>query len=160
MCFLFFFFFSSRRRHTRLTCDWSSDVCSSDLGGCLSGRRIPASRRVPIRASCRRLARGSRPRQKLGRRAAAGTVGWSYPNKRSTPRSRYTRLASRKRTAGRLRVAGGRRSSPAESADEDAVRVGAVGLGERGHEGAVLDGQPFVVAEEQTASVRRLAQVE
>src|SRR4051812_33095685 len=29
----FFFFFSSRRRHTRLTCDWSSDVCSSDLDG-------------------------------------------------------------------------------------------------------------------------------
>src|SRR5690242_21952452 len=26
-----YFFFSSRRRHTRLTCDWSSDVCSSDL---------------------------------------------------------------------------------------------------------------------------------
>src|SRR5690242_21273250 len=25
------FFYSSRRRHTRLTCDWSSDVCSSDL---------------------------------------------------------------------------------------------------------------------------------
>src|SRR6266480_6059860 len=33
---LFFFFFSSRRRHTRLTCDWSSDVCSSDLGLCMS----------------------------------------------------------------------------------------------------------------------------
>src|SRR5690242_935866 len=34
------FFFSSRRRHTRLTCDWSSDVCSSDLGyitfGCMN----------------------------------------------------------------------------------------------------------------------------
>src|SRR5260221_10609366 len=28
---LFFFFFSSRRRHTRSLCDWSSDVCSSDL---------------------------------------------------------------------------------------------------------------------------------
>src|SRR5437016_11704853 len=27
-----FFFFSSRRRHTRLVSDWSSDVCSSDLG--------------------------------------------------------------------------------------------------------------------------------
>src|SRR5262249_59909330 len=26
------FFFSSRRRHTRLVSDWSSDVCSSDLG--------------------------------------------------------------------------------------------------------------------------------
>src|SRR5882762_1586453 len=24
-------FFSSRRRHTRFKCDWSSDVCSSDL---------------------------------------------------------------------------------------------------------------------------------
>src|SRR5947207_7248457 len=27
----YFFFFSSRRRHTRSLCDWSSDVCSSDL---------------------------------------------------------------------------------------------------------------------------------
>src|SRR5260370_15307412 len=27
------FFFSSRRRHTRFKCDWSSDVCSSDLVG-------------------------------------------------------------------------------------------------------------------------------
>src|SRR6266480_4986496 len=30
----FAFFFSSRRRHTRLTCVWSSDVCSSDLYAC------------------------------------------------------------------------------------------------------------------------------
>src|SRR2546430_7551363 len=30
-CHWFFFFFSSRRRHTRFDCDWSSDVCSSDL---------------------------------------------------------------------------------------------------------------------------------
>src|SRR5688572_32637025 len=29
--FFFFFFFSSRRGHTRFVCDWSSDVCSSDL---------------------------------------------------------------------------------------------------------------------------------
>src|SRR5260370_23795659 len=28
---IIFFFFSSRRRHTRFKCDWSSDVCSSDL---------------------------------------------------------------------------------------------------------------------------------
>ena len=43
------FFFSSRRRHTRLTCDWSSDVCSSDLGRCAVPERLrhhpaPASR--------------------------------------------------------------------------------------------------------------------
>src|SRR6266568_826721 len=31
MLFFIFFFFSSRRRHTRWNCDWSSDVCSSDL---------------------------------------------------------------------------------------------------------------------------------
>src|SRR2546430_13490899 len=32
------FFFSSRRRHTRFDCDWSSDVCSSDLY--LEGRNL------------------------------------------------------------------------------------------------------------------------
>src|SRR6266567_7724689 len=32
-----FFFFSSRRRHTRFDCDWSSDVCSSDLSAFLDG---------------------------------------------------------------------------------------------------------------------------
>src|SRR5438034_10179809 len=30
-CLVVCFFFSSRRRHTRSLCDWSSDVCSSDL---------------------------------------------------------------------------------------------------------------------------------
>src|SRR5260221_6015559 len=30
----YIFFFSSRRRHTRSLCDWSSDVCSSDLPAC------------------------------------------------------------------------------------------------------------------------------
>src|SRR3712207_6941535 len=32
---LWLFFFSSRRRHTRYWRDWSSDVCSSDLGAVL-----------------------------------------------------------------------------------------------------------------------------
>src|SRR6266498_5449297 len=35
--YFFFFFFSSRRRHTRCGRDWSSDVCSSDLGPHLVG---------------------------------------------------------------------------------------------------------------------------
>src|SRR5207248_5055359 len=48
--FVFFFFFSSRRRHTRSYGDWSSDVCSSDLGdsdndGVLVDGRNPASDR-------------------------------------------------------------------------------------------------------------------
>src|SRR6266496_873839 len=52
--FIFFFFFSSRRRHTRSLRDWSSDVCSSDLG--LRGRidvllaNVPyvATRHIPL----------------------------------------------------------------------------------------------------------------
>src|SRR6266567_3409987 len=38
--FMIKFFFSSRRRHTRFDCDWSSDVCSSDL---LSGAARPVA---------------------------------------------------------------------------------------------------------------------
>src|SRR6266571_4762306 len=54
--FFFFFFFSSRRRHTRLTCDWSSDVCSSDLESC-SGTRQRSESPVsgpPTRSAARR----------------------------------------------------------------------------------------------------------
>src|SRR2546427_5897633 len=39
-----FFFFSSRRRHTRFDCDWSSDVCSSDLVDSLWVRSAHAGR--------------------------------------------------------------------------------------------------------------------
>src|SRR5712692_5835833 len=39
---LVFFFFSSRRRHTRWNCDWSSDVCSSDLRTALHQGLTPA----------------------------------------------------------------------------------------------------------------------
>src|SRR5688572_20488383 len=38
------FFFSSRRRHTRFDCDWSSDVCSSDLFFPAFGVRMAAGR--------------------------------------------------------------------------------------------------------------------
>src|SRR5260370_19148888 len=41
------FFFSSRRRHTRFKCDWSSDVCSSDLspaGGVLPTLQVICDR--------------------------------------------------------------------------------------------------------------------
>src|SRR5690625_7869849 len=48
---IFFFFFSSRRRHTRWPRDWSSDVCSSDLG----------ETHVPETGLCFLLNRQSRP---------------------------------------------------------------------------------------------------
>src|SRR5438309_10863480 len=50
--FFLFFFFSSRRRHTRWNCDWSSDVCSSDLrltracGSIGTCRELPPSDRL------------------------------------------------------------------------------------------------------------------
>src|SRR5205085_6875894 len=44
------FFFSSRRRHTRFDCDWSSDVCSSDLelveSLCIMGPGLDGSRQL------------------------------------------------------------------------------------------------------------------
>src|SRR3989454_7275050 len=65
--FLFFFFFSSRRRHTILQGDWSSDVCSSDLGRAALSREMPSGRLgavapippAPIPGSLRRLAAGA-----------------------------------------------------------------------------------------------------
>src|SRR2546427_1452588 len=53
MILVIFFFFSSRRRHTRFDCDWSSDVCSSDLVG---GVAHPVPRR-----HLERLAEEERP---------------------------------------------------------------------------------------------------
>src|SRR6266568_5560960 len=46
---MLYFFFSSRRRHTSWNCDWSSDVCSSDLDGLrLTGAYIaPLARCAP-----------------------------------------------------------------------------------------------------------------
>src|SRR5207253_7104280 len=58
------FFFSSRRRHTRWPRDWSSDVCSSDLG------RTP-DRREPDNA------RGIfAPCEVLPPPVAAGVIEW------------------------------------------------------------------------------------
>src|SRR5437016_13618521 len=48
--FALVFFFSSRRRHTRLVSDWSSDVCSSDLGR-LSARSASTSTTFPLPSS-------------------------------------------------------------------------------------------------------------
>src|SRR5256886_8257255 len=49
MRFYVFFFFSSRRRHTRFDCDWSSDVCSSDLGGQGPGQVGPVQAQDQVR---------------------------------------------------------------------------------------------------------------
>src|SRR5262245_63465626 len=65
----FFFFFSSRRRHTRCLRDWSSDVCSSDLGP----RRARRSSRRSVRAGLRALRNADR-RARLPAETAAETM--------------------------------------------------------------------------------------
>src|SRR6266481_8731580 len=47
VCYLLFFF-SSRRRHTRWNCDWSSDVCSSDLYWTARHHGVAASPPPPL----------------------------------------------------------------------------------------------------------------
>src|SRR3989475_13292567 len=64
--FCFFFFFSSRRRHTRFDCDWSSDVCSSDLPELVCG----APQRVQ-HAAARLLPPEPRPAARLQPRVPA-----------------------------------------------------------------------------------------
>src|SRR5256886_15984099 len=44
------FFFPSRRRHTRFDCDWSSDVCSPDLGTARPPAR-PADGRLGVKVA-------------------------------------------------------------------------------------------------------------
>src|SRR2546430_7109084 len=78
-----FFFFSSRRRHTRFDCDWSSDVCSSDLPRLRhrepqlhlpgAGRDRPLPRRWDGGDQARGEPPGDRPAARPDLRAGAGT---------------------------------------------------------------------------------------
>src|SRR5699024_11757805 len=75
------FFFSSRRRHTRSKRDWSSDVCSSDLGStatrvpCWTARpTAPAPGARGSRARCRPWPERGR-RQRASRSLVAGQIG-------------------------------------------------------------------------------------
>src|SRR5690242_21328157 len=93
--FSFFFFLSSRRRHTRLTCYWSTDVCSSDLADTSRhpsaatprpaghrGRRYGAQRPRPpatLRYTARRSARSpKRPGQRRRKRGARRQIGRAW----------------------------------------------------------------------------------
>src|SRR2546430_17590472 len=73
------FFFSSRRRHTRFDCDWSSDVCSSDLA--LRGRRgerVAAAaheRRGVAAVAGKRGGGAASPRPRMGKGRVGGKRG-------------------------------------------------------------------------------------
>src|SRR5690606_40364276 len=69
------FFFSSRRRHTSFSRDWSSDVCSSDLGG--AGGLLAASGALHRQ-------RGDDRRRRVFPPASRGTVA-PVPQRRTQP---------------------------------------------------------------------------
>src|SRR2546427_721561 len=97
--FLCFFFFSSRRRHTRFDCDWSSDVCSSDLSTVIFLDRSPVATAFVTSAMLRTWAvRFPAMKFTLSVRsfhvpATPFTSAWppSFP---SVPTSRATRVTS------------------------------------------------------------------
>src|SRR5215211_7357338 len=82
------FFFSSRRRHTRSLCDWSSDVCSSDLGAWSPWpwQWTPRSRTRPCRSTTSPRSSRSPRRTRMGRwlpRWAPSSTTWT--STRATP---------------------------------------------------------------------------
>src|SRR5438034_10857482 len=105
-----FFFFSSRRRHTRSLCDWSSDVCSSDLSiaGCQQccgtkpGFGAKTSERQKTKRACPEKLGAGCPKLGLGQsRSEERRVGkecrsrWSreqYRNKRKTTQVRTRQI--------------------------------------------------------------------
>src|SRR5205085_12390641 len=91
----FFLFFSSSSRHTRFDCDWSSDVCSSDLR---SAGRSASTRRSRIRSPTPTSRPSSPARSPTGRRGASPRRT-SSPRSRSPPRrrTRATRRSPRDR---------------------------------------------------------------
>src|SRR5256886_11031119 len=86
----FFFFFSSRRRHTRFDCDWSSDVCSSDLQ-IFSGQRTGKERE--------RRRRGTTPHSKIS--TIPGRTGRGQINNPATRRRHGRTGRSEERRVGK-----------------------------------------------------------
>src|SRR2546427_3442001 len=92
---LSFFFFSSRRRHTRFDCDWSSDVCSSDLTAAtlawMSGRYLSCTHwRTRLFGASRWSCAG------VIRTGLSGRISWLRS-------STLTRSATRSRTRSQAR---------------------------------------------------------
>src|SRR2546430_6075024 len=91
---LIIFFFSSRRRHTRFDCDWSSDVCSSDLA---TGARAGEGKRPKV--GC---AASSYPPHRCARRVAQTSKREVAPRaaSREAKEAPEETRASRQHTAG------------------------------------------------------------
>src|SRR5260370_26919300 len=86
---IFIFFFSSRRRHTRFKCDWSSDVCSSDL----AAKIFSDLRCIPIRTESTTIVKAGGARAQLGASAwLVSGVACAFARAGSTRRSEERRV--------------------------------------------------------------------
>src|SRR5690606_40342770 len=102
----YFFFFSSRRRHTRFSRDWSSDVCSSDLG---CTRCLVELQRQPVAHACH-LDRVARPErlfeqrgaQRAGQQALDRAAQRARPVRRIRSEEHTSELQSRENLVCRL----------------------------------------------------------
>src|SRR5437867_7847959 len=141
-CFIFFFFFfSSRRRHTRSYGDWSSDVCSSDLGTLKvaagegrgrrrryqsgwSSTRKTSSRSVQVNPPTRGdpLSQGSDGRESC---SAGGYSAWSRHRTFMTPSPirRHSQPQSNRAATIRVFRAGKRKSLALPRSNSTAVTV-------------------------------------
>src|SRR5207237_2139443 len=92
------FFFSSRRRHTRFKCDWSSDVCSSDLE-----RRLEPTGPQPAAAQPLRRELVHFPEERLGLEVGSAEDFQRSEERRvgKEGRSRWSPDAATKRKATR-----------------------------------------------------------
>src|SRR2546427_6986492 len=88
------FFFSSRRRHTRFDCDWSSDVCSSDLSCAVWAivSRRSFSSRTSNRCATGSTASFAFPTTPRLVRASCATIPppWDHPMRARLPEARVT----------------------------------------------------------------------
>src|SRR6266571_752738 len=100
-CTTLCFFFSSRRRHTILTCDWSSDVCSSDLRRCKGdGPRMPPLTRPRAGRKTRGGARSEERR--VGKECRSRWSPYHYKKKCSGPSTAPFWIASVYRSAATM----------------------------------------------------------
>src|SRR5947207_14138651 len=92
-----FFFFSSRRRHTRSLCDWSSDVCSSDLTGFLYSLAMPFVADA-VRAERLQRARAQWPRlrseeRRVGKECRSRWAAYHLKKKKETEHAVVVRVS-------------------------------------------------------------------
>src|SRR5438034_8884978 len=105
------FFVSSRRRHTRSLCDWSSDVCSSDLvGPSLKVEAMPPESpffqhllgSISSRERCERMKDGQSPVRSEERRVGKECKsGWSPRQEKKKVIERETQSSCDPRCASR-----------------------------------------------------------